>query len=128
MPLDRPRFRRRRLSLTSLIDVILLLLLFFMLSSTFSRHGEISLFAATGGTGAPSGTPPLFLRLDEGDLSLNGTAITLADLLPALRDRIGAEPAPVLILSVGAEVTSQALVDVMVPLGQVRGATVIVVD
>jgi biopolymer transport protein ExbD len=35
--------------MTSLIDVIFLLLLFFMLSSTFSRFGEVELTAAAGG-------------------------------------------------------------------------------
>ena len=48
--------RRRRLSMTSLIDVIFLLLLFFMLSSTFTRFAELELAAGgTGGSPMPSG-------------------------------------------------------------------------
>ena len=42
--------RRRRLSMTSLIDVIFLLLLFFMLTSTFTRFSEVELTAAGSGT------------------------------------------------------------------------------
>ena len=44
--------RRRKLSMTSLIDVIFLLLLFFMLTSTFTRFAELDLAAASGGGGA----------------------------------------------------------------------------
>ena len=53
MRVDTPRFARRRLGLTPLIDVIFLLLLFFMLSSTFSRFSQVPVEggAAGGGTG-----------------------------------------------------------------------------
>ena len=42
------KFQRRRdeevgINLTPLIDVVFLLLIFFMVSTTFERHGEIQL-------------------------------------------------------------------------------------
>ncbi|HSF64459.1 MAG TPA: biopolymer transporter ExbD [Paracoccaceae bacterium] len=37
------RFRRRALSLTSLVDVIFLLLIFFMLATTFTRTTDLPL-------------------------------------------------------------------------------------
>jgi biopolymer transport protein ExbD len=56
------RPRRRTIALTSLIDVIFILLLFFLLSSTFSRFGELSLATATSDTGARNAdTAPVFL-------------------------------------------------------------------
>jgi len=114
--------------MTSLVDVIFLLLLFFMLSSTFSRHGEIALLAAAPGTGGLAGNPPLFLRLDGGALSLNGIAVRQEALLPAILELVRDDPAPRLILAVAGDATSQALVDVLVPLHQVPGAEVTVVD
>ena len=128
MSVSAAAFRRRKLSLTSLIDVIFLLLLFFMLSSTFSRNGEIPFLAgATGGAGNAE-RPPLFLRLNGTTLSLNGSAVALDGLVAAIAGRVGGNPAPRLILSVTGDATSQGLVDVLVPLGRIPGAEIIVVE
>jgi biopolymer transport protein ExbD len=127
MPVSPATFRRRKLSLTSLIDVIFLLLLFFMLSSTFSRNGEIAFLAAAAGSGVVTDTPPLFLRLDGTLLSLNGVVTARDDLLAAITDRIGDTSAPRIIVSVTGGATSQALVDVLVPLARVPGAEITVV-
>ena len=67
----RKRTRRRRLSMTSLIDVIFLLLLFFMLSSTFSKFSEVELSGTAGAGGQASDRPPLFLQLGVETLRLN---------------------------------------------------------
>jgi biopolymer transport protein ExbD len=128
MPVSAATFRRRKLSLTSLIDVIFLLLLFFMLSSTFSRNGEIALLAAAAGSGESTDSPPLFLRLDGTSLSLNGVVIASDDLLAAITDRIGDTSAPRIIVSVTGGATSQALVDVLVLLARVPGAEITVVE
>ena len=128
MPVSAATFRRRKLSLTSLIDVIFLLLLFFMLSSTFSRNGEIPFLAAAKGGAGNADRPPLFLRLDGTTLSLNGNLIARDRLVPAIAEQIGDDPAPRLILSVTGDATSQGLVDVLVPLGRVPGANITVVE
>ncbi len=67
--------RRRRLSLTSLIDVIFLLLLFFMLSSTFTRFAQVELAAPGGGGGAGASRPDIFATVDESGLTVNGTPV-----------------------------------------------------
>lgn len=106
------------MSLTSLIDVIFLLLLFFMLTSTFTRFSEVELAAAAAGTGTPSDRPPLFLRLAEDDVSLNGDSFALEGLGAALADA-GEEDAPrTLLVSLAEGVTSQRLTDL---LGVLRG-------
>ncbi len=74
MRIDFAAPRRRRLSLTSLIDVIFLLLLFFMLSSTFTRFAQVEL-AAPGGGGAGASRPDIFATVDEGGLTVNGTPV-----------------------------------------------------
>lgn len=110
MPL-RARKRRKRLSMTSLIDVIFLLLLFFMLSSTFSRFAEVELNAGSGGAAAK--TPPenlLFLRLTQDGMTLNGAPIDKA----AIQDRLAKVQNGALLISVANDATAQTLTDVLV--------------
>ncbi len=108
------RRRRRKLSMTSLIDVIFLLLLFFMLTSTFSKFSEVELSAAGSGAPPPSDTPPLFLQLETGSLRLNGDALFMTDL--AMSTLAQAEEGTVLLVSLGKEVTAQRLTDLLVVL------------
>jgi len=120
----RAGFHRRRLSLTSLIDVIFLLLLFFMLSSTFSQFSELEL-AAAGEAGEAAPARPVFIRLGPGRLSLDTREVTLATLPAALSDLVaqGDGPVPALI-STGAGVSAQRLADLLVVLRGVPGLRV----
>ncbi|WP_322895333.1 MULTISPECIES: biopolymer transporter ExbD [unclassified Yoonia] len=108
--MPRPARRRRRLSMTSLIDVIFLLLLFFMLSSTFSRYGDLPFITATGGATPLDGPAPAFLRVQPDGLRLNVADVTLADLPTALA---ALEVSLVLIVATDG-VSAQDLVDVLV--------------
>lgn len=110
--LGMPR-RRAALSLTSLIDVIFLLLLFFMLTSTFTRLGELELAPGTPG-GAP-GEPPVFVQLAPEGLRVNTEEVPLE----ALRARLEGEEGLVLV-SLADAVSAQRLVDMLAVL---RGAT-----
>lgn len=126
MPVERRAFRRRRLSLTSLIDVIFLMLLFFMLSSTFARHGELPIVAA--GSGAPpEGAPPLFLRLAEDGLTLNGAPLDVAGLPAELAGR-AQEGGLRVVVALAGPVTAQALADTLSALSKVPEAAVTVID
>jgi biopolymer transport protein ExbD len=125
MPAERRAFRRRRLSMTSLIDVIFLMLLFFMLSSPFARHGELPLAAAASGPAAAE-TPPLFLRLTPDGLTLNGTPVDLAALPAELAAR--ADGGVRVLVALAGPATSQALVDTLSALRKVPDATVVVID
>ena len=104
--------------MTSLIDVIFLLLLFFMLSSTFSKYAELPLTVGT--TGAAAGdTAPDFIRVDPDRISLNGDAVTAAELIARLS--VGGDTPATAILSIGADVTAQRLTDVLAPLQRIPG-------
>lgn len=110
--------RRRRLSMTSLIDVIFLLLLFFMLSSTFSRFAEVELHAAEGGAAQVRENAIAFLRTEAGAITLNGTDVDVEDLedrLHTLREK----GALTLLVSVTAETTAQKLTDILVTVRQI---------
>ena len=106
--------KRRRLSLTSLIDVIFLLLLFFMLSSTFTRFTEVDI--AAGRAGKPVETtkaPDIFIRLGEGgSWKVNGAALGADDAIAEL-SRLEEMGATTAIVVVRNNVTSQELVDAL---------------
>lgn len=96
--------------MTSLIDVIFLLLLFFMLSSTFTRFGELNLTSASAGGGTTTGEAPLFLRVSADAIGLNGRDIALDALIQEL------DTDKPLLVSLTKDVTAQRLVDVLVVL------------
>lgn len=118
--------RRRRLSMTSLIDVIFLLLLFFMLTSTFTRFADVEL--ATGGSGGgTSEVAPVFVQLGPETLRVNGEAVALEDARAALqRLRDTSETAPPVLLALGDGVTAQRLTDALGMLRGVEGVDVTV--
>lgn len=107
--LTAPTPPRRRLSLTSLIDVIFLLLMFFMLASTFAREVEFDLALAGAGADAPD-RPPLFLQLGPEALTLNGEPVALDGLTAALGTAEGDTP---VLVALAEGVQSQRLVDVL---------------
>lgn len=123
MPLEIRKPRRRPLSMTSLIDVIFLLLLFFMLTSTFSRFGEVELSGAARGPGSAEAAP-LFLSVDAAALRLNGEAVALDGLEAALAGRDERR----LLVSLSGEVLSQRLVDVLAVLRGIEGLEVTVLQ
>jgi len=113
--------RARRMSLTSLIDVIFLLLLFFMLTATFSRFGDVELTVGGNGVSQPADQTSVFLRLGADGLSLNGAPLTVAGLGDRLTDLREAGRADVVVLSVREGATSQQLVDVIAAVGASGG-------
>ncbi|MEL7213149.1 MAG: biopolymer transporter ExbD [Pseudomonadota bacterium] len=117
----RKAHHRRRLSITSLIDVIFLLLLFFMLSSTFSKFAEIELSAAVSVATTPSDTPPLFLELSSDMVRLNGTEQTLTTLGTLLSKKASADAPVALLISLKDGVSAQRLTDLLVILREVQG-------
>ncbi len=124
----RRRKSRRRLSMTSLIDVIFLLLLFFMLSSTFSRFAEIELAGASGSSAQATDIKQQFLYLEPKTLSLNGQEETLNTLAAALAPLKPDEGPITVIVSLRDTVTAQRLTDLLVTLRGVQGVNVTVLE
>jgi biopolymer transport protein ExbD len=98
-------------TLTPLIDIIFLLLLFFMLSSTFTRFAEVPLMNASGG--ADEDSPPLFVQLRADAVALNGIAMPLDALLPAIAELAVHGKGRIVLVTLSGEVTSQRLVDLL---------------
>ena len=91
--------------MTSLIDVIFLLLLFFMLTSTFTKYGEIELTSGGQGTGGDSQADRLFLTMRPSGLLLNGTPVAMDELRDRLDAPEGSDPR-MLLISLGDATTS----------------------
>ncbi|MAW88803.1 MAG: biopolymer transporter ExbD [Phyllobacteriaceae bacterium] len=111
MRIERTMVRRRRLSLTSLIDVIFLLLLFFMLSSTFSRFSEVRFAGGTSG-GSAGQRPDVILSLAGGTVRLNGMATERDGIADGL-SRLKESGASNVLLTFSDETSTEDLVTVM---------------
>lgn len=119
MPVKLQGPRRGRMSMTSLIDVIFLLLLFFMLTSTFSKYGEIELMAAGKADGSDE-RQKLFVSLGAETLMLNGQPVDLGRIADLVRSQPQDGTGHLVLISSDEAATSQRLVDLLVALRQVE--------
>ena len=101
--------RSRRLSLTSLIDVIFLLLLFFMLSSTFTKFSEVEIIAKRGGLNAAIQRPDILIKLSGATWRINGLEFTSKNADAELK-RLAVAGAKSAVILVDEKVSSQFMV------------------
>ena len=105
--LPAPARKRRRPSLTPMIDVVFLLLVFFMLASRFGAEQALTLPLAQAGAPAQADAPRL-VDVTPAGLRLNGVALPAAQLTALLAEG-GA--AAVVVLRPREAATLQHLVD-----------------
>ena len=106
--------RRRRPSLTPMIDVVFLLLIFFMLVARFGvdKVIDINLPSALGQSSQYEGAPRL-VEIKSGNIvSLNGTQISL-DQLSSKLSQLMPSPNALIILRSSVEANTQDLLDVL---------------
>ena len=106
--------RRRRPSLTPMIDVVFLLLIFFMLVARFGvdKVIDINLPSALGQSSQYEGAPRL-VEIKSGNIvSLNGTQISL-DQLSSKLGQLMPSPNALIIVRSSAEANTQDLLDVL---------------
>ena len=106
--------RRRRPSLTPMIDVVFLLLIFFMLVARFGvdKGIDINLPSALGQSSQYEGAPRL-VEIKSGNIvSLNGTQIFL-DQLSSKLSQLMPSPNALIIVRSSAEANTQDLLDVL---------------
>ena len=105
--------RRRRLSLTSLIDVLFLLLLFFMLSSTFTQFGEVNIVEQgsdnSNGNAIMQEKPEIIIQISPEKWRVNGQTASVEQAILILQnyDQKGAKNA---LLIMGRDSDTQNLV------------------
>jgi biopolymer transport protein ExbD len=117
--------RRRRPSLTPMIDVVFLLLVFFLLAARFAPEGAIPLSAP--GAGAPYEGPPRLVEVRPEGLSLNGVPLASEALLAELT-RLAAGPEDAVILRARGGATLQHLVAAMELLRDAGHARLVLVE
>ena len=106
--------RRRRPSLTPMIDVVFLLLIFFMLVARFGvdKVIDINLPSALGQSSQYEGAPRL-VEIKSGNIvSLNGAQISL-DQLSSKLSQLMPSPNALIIVRSSAEANTQDLLDVL---------------
>ena len=106
--------RRRRPSLTPMIDVVFLLLIFFMLVTRFGvdKVIDINLPSALGQSSQYEGAPRL-VEIKSGNIvSLNGAQISL-DQLSSKLSQLMPSPNALIIVRSSAEANTQDLLDVL---------------
>ena len=106
--------RRRRPSLTPMIDVVFLLLIFFMLVARFGvdKVIDINLPSALGQSSQYEGAPRLAEIKSGNIVLLNGTQISL-DQLSSKLSQLMPSPNALIIVRSSAEANTQDLLDVL---------------
>ena len=121
--------RRRRPSLTPMIDVVFLLLIFFMLVARFGINKviDINLPSALSQNVQYEGAPRL-VEIKSGNIvSLNGSQISLDQLSNNLRELMPS-PNALIILRSSAEANTQDLLDVLLYLKSEKISNVSVLE
>ena len=114
---------KKRLALTSLIDIIFLLLLFLMLTSTFSKFSEIELSVATTAAKNKVSEKILFLRISAARIDLNSGVVEMNSLAKSIKGFTQNAKAS-LVISMDQDVTSQRLVDILGIVANIEGLSV----
>ena len=106
--------RRRRPSLTPMIDVVFLLLIFFMLVARFGvdKVIDINLPSALGQSSQYEGAPRLVEIKSDNIVSLNGVQISL-DQLSSKLSQLMPSPNALIIIRSSEEANTQDLLDVL---------------
>ena len=114
---------KKRLALTSLIDIIFLLLLFLMLTSTFSKFSEIELSVAATAAESSVSEKILFLRISALRIDLNSDEVQINSLSKSIKSFTKNSKAS-LVVSMDQDVTSQRLVDILGIVANIEGLSV----
>ena len=114
---------KKRLALTSLIDIIFLLLLFLMLTSTFSKFSEIELNAAATAAESNVSEKILFLRISALRIDLNSDEVQIHSLSKSIKSFTKNAKASLVII-MDKDVKSQRLVDILGRVANIEGLSV----
>ena len=114
---------KKRLALTSLIDIIFLLLLFLMLTSTFSKFSEIELSAAATAAESNVSEKILFLRISALRIDLNSDEVQIHSLSKSIKSFTKNAKASLVII-MDEDVKSQRLVDILGRVANIEGLSV----
>jgi biopolymer transport protein ExbD len=121
-----PPPRRRKPSLTPMIDVVFLLLVFFMLAARFGHDVEIDL-PLSASSNTPYQGPPRLIDILPDSVRLNGVGMDMTTLLPELGALMLSHD-DVIILRARDEADLQRVVSVMETLVAAGYETLVLVE
>ncbi len=106
------------INLVPLIDVLLVILIFLMVTTTYSRFGELKITLPEASAEKPPKLPnPINVTVDaQGHYMVNNDLLsssTVEALSLALRKAAGDEKEPVIVINADAKSTHQSVVNVM---------------
>jgi biopolymer transport protein ExbD len=119
MRIEAPARVRRPLPLVPLVDVVFLLLMFFMLSSTFSKFGNLQLAGASRSPATSSNpdarassVPGVIVSVSRGPrIKINGIEGALDDLVSRLNEaQVNGARSAAVVLTASAEVQDLVIV------------------
>lgn len=122
-----PAPKRRKPSLTPMIDVVFLLLVFFMLASQFGLDQVIKLPLAAGNRAEGYSGPPRLVTITQAGVLLNGTPIALSDLPESLQ-ALSEKPEDPVVLRGQDSAQSQQVIDVLASLQQAGFTAVVLIE
>lgn len=119
--------KRRKPSLTPMIDVVFLLLVFFMLASQFGLDQVIRLPLAGASTAGEYKGPPRLVTVSDDHILLNGVRVDPAALPDELRGLMQS-PQDTIVLRGSGAATTQVIVDALAILHGAAFETVVLVE
>jgi biopolymer transport protein ExbD len=127
MPFDTNAKKRRKPSLTPMIDVVFLLLVFFMLASQFGLDQIIRLPLAGASSAAEYKGPPRLVAVTGEGVSLNGVSMSLERVAQEL-EMLTDAPADTIVIRGRDEASTQDILDVLSHLKSAGFETIVLVD
>jgi len=111
--------RSRKITLTSLIDVIFILLLFFLLTSTFNNYSEIEFMKSHSGKESTE-EDIIFLKVSQEKISLNSKILEMTELKKQLLEKINKKKY-IILLSIDEDTKSQRFIKMLYILESIKG-------
>ena len=106
--------RRRLISLTPLVDIVLILLIFYMLASSYLGLKELPLTTPAPQGEQVAGQGALLIRVyAEGQVDLAGLGLDRPQLLDIVKRRIAKRPDQSILLQPQDQTTVQTLIDLL---------------
>jgi len=107
------RRRRTASGMTPLVDVVFLMLVFFLLTSSFVRYRAVEVDFTETREGASADRTQVVLRLDKGNLTIDGAPVNVNDVPRGIAERLADFPALGAIVLVDEGSPLQSLVTVV---------------
>ncbi len=113
MRLRRPNKKEAPETMLPLINIVFMLLIFFMLLANFNASAPFSVTPPDAADSAPTQQGLTIFVAADGRLAVDGEEVSPTALVPRLRERLSADPPPVVWLRADRDVDADRVIAVM---------------